>query len=93
MPLRVVALAACVATFLLSLPLQITLLALLFPAETAFGALVGACSLPLLFAGTFAGMKLGSRISKPALQWVAYGILLAVAVSSAAPRVVYYLAR
>ncbi len=78
------------AVFLLSLPFQIAVLAVMFPRDTLTGLLIALASLPVLAAGTFVGMKLGARISKPVLQWIAYGLLLVVAVSSALPRALQY---
>jgi uncharacterized protein len=79
------------AVFLLSLPFQIVLLAMLFPKELRYGATIAAASLPVLLAGTYAGMRVGDRLPKQLLQVIAYVLLVLIAANAAGPRLIHYL--
>ncbi len=66
--------------FLASIPFQATALLLTFPNRFLPAFLVAALMLPVIFLGSWLGLQLGNRFSKPTLRRLSLGLLLVIAI-------------
>jgi len=66
------------AVFAASIPIQISLLYMMFGVDILWGAAIGLLLGPAVMLGTVVGLHLGKQISKPMLCRIAYAILLVI---------------
>lgn len=76
------------AAFMTTVPLQLLLLYWLFGRDVFPGMALGVALSPAVLAGSMAGLRIGGRFSKAGLRYVAYGVLVLIAVNSMVPQVV-----
>lgn len=75
------------AAFLCVVPIQMTLLYLVFGNCVLQGIAWGAALAPAGLLGSLIGLRVGSRFSKPLLRRLAYALLIVIAVSAMCPYV------
>lgn len=75
------------AAFMSLVPLQLAILYWTFGADVLRGMALGLALSPAVLLGSLAGLRIGSRFSKPLLRRMAFLVLMAIALSSMIPQV------
>ncbi len=73
------------ATFTVAIPIQLLLLGINFGRSIIESFVLAVLLTPLVYLGSALGLAIGNRISKEHLRWLAYAVLLIVAVSAVLP--------
>lgn len=73
------------ASFMSLVPLQLAVLYWTFGESVGRGMLVGLALSPVVLLGSWFGLRLGARFSKPVLRRLAFALLVAIALSAMAP--------
>jgi uncharacterized protein len=81
------------ASFALLVPVQLTVLYLTFGRDALTGAGFGLALMPVALLGSWLGLRVGARFSKPVLRRVAFALLLVTALQSMLPRLLGLLHR
>lgn len=81
------------AAFMSLIPLQLAVLYWTFGNDVLRGMALGAAFAPAVLLGSFVGLRLGARSSKPFLRRLAFCILTAVALNSMVPQLLLWLQR
>lgn len=78
------------ASFMSLVPLQLAVLYWTFGGDVLRGIGLGAALSPAVLLGSMAGLRIGSRLSKPLLRGVAFVVLGAIALNSMYPQVMLW---
>jgi uncharacterized membrane protein YfcA len=81
------------ASFMSLVPTQLALLYWTFGSVVVYGMALGFVASPVVLLGSFIGLRVGSRFSKPFLSRLAFLLLAAIALNAMAPQLVRLLHR